>query len=142
MSTKPGPAADIEPRSYWRRRDDRALVRVRDRADGYVRLERGEFMWHDAFRLVHAALYDRSAMRSQFAMCCSNLAEFRVYWHPERSKIIARSLVCARAFKIPAGVVEVGVYCSPFSPEDFLDDLDSCIALHERSTTARQAAAL
>lgn len=140
MSTKPGPAADIEPRSLWRNRDG-AIVRVRDRADGYVRAEGGDFVWHRSFRETHAPLYDRPDARSQFSMCTANLAEFRMYWNPNTGKLIARSMICARAFKIPAGVVTIGVYCAPFDPDDFLSDLDSCITAYER-IAARHAAAI
>lgn len=139
MSTKPGPAADIEPRSLWRRRDDGALVRVRDRADGYVRPDSGEFVWHSGFRAMHVPLYDRPDARSQFSMCCANLAEFRMLWNPATGKLIARSVICKREFRIPAGVVPIGVYCAPFDPEYFLSDLDSCITLYERYTAALQA---
>lgn len=141
MSVRAGPAGDIEPRSLWRRNVDGVLVKVLDRAEGFVRAEGSpQHVWHGEFRRAHTALYDRPGARSQFSMYCANLAEFRMYWNPATGKLIARSLVCARAFRLPPDIVTVGVYCAPFSPEEFLRDLDSCIALHER-TSARQAAA-
>lgn len=115
---------------------------VMHRTQDYVQLAPVESrqLYHRAFRAAHTPLYDRPDARSQFSMCCANLAEFRMYWDPPTGKLIARSVICARAFKVPPSVIAIGVYCAPFDPEDFLNDLDSSITAYERIASRHAAA--
>lgn len=143
MSDHANPAADILPRSVWDGRGSR--VRILATAGGYVRYVRLEgppsmLVHHLAFRREFAPRYNRRAMKSQFSMSCSNLAEFRAYWIGDPERFLARSVACQRAFRIPAGAVEIGVYAHPFNPDAFLADLDCVIATIDNQ--ARRSAAV
>ncbi len=136
MSDRENAASDIAQGSAWNsvQRVDRATVL--STGGGYVRYSLASdraprVLHHVTFRALYEPLFDRRQVRSQFSMTCANLAEFDVFWNPMKRKIIARSVTCSRRFALPAGVVKVGTYSSPFSAEDFLNDLDCLLATND-----------
>lgn len=49
-------------------------------------------------------------IRSRIASALCNLDAFRLFWLAAQRVVVARSLSGQRAFRVPAGAVEVGVY--------------------------------
>lgn len=151
MSDRANPAADILPRSVWEPTGPFIVplivrstrIAVLSTAGGYVRYRRGDepaqVVHHATFRRWFRPLYDRRAVRSQFTMSLANLGEFRVFWLPDLRRMVARSVACSRHFRIPEGAVPVGTYSSPFTADQFLDDLDCVLATLDHE--ARSAAA-
>lgn len=143
MTDHANPAADILPRSVWEAKDGER-IRVLDTGGGYVAYVKANgaarHVHHSTFRREYQPLYDRRAVKSQFSMTCSNLAEFKAYWLPGERKLVARSVSCQREFRVPAEAVLIGHYAHGIDAEAFLKDLDCVIS--QLAAQARRSAAI
>lgn len=94
---------------------------------------------HDADERVVARMRLCERVRAQFLVSLCNLQSFHAFWEPYAEKLLARSTkrTVAEAYQpsrgrggaVPASAVYVGTYTTPFSPDQFLEDLDDHIAL-------------
>lgn len=133
-------AADIAPGSTWL--SESSAVRVVSVCSGYVRYMDGQVLGmchHDLFRREFSRPYDARHIRSWFAMCLNNLAEFHAYYSPSRQRTFARSVTrqpeeayaASRGSPaLPADAVYVRTYADPATPNDFIQDLNDVLACH------------
>lgn len=134
---------DILPGSTWIAVDgSRAIVRTA--AARYVSFMASGIMappvHESAFRARFQPLYDRAAVRSQFSMSLANLGEFRVYWLPERRRIVARSVCCTRHFAVPEGAQLVGTFADPCKADAFFEALDVVVRMPAEEARKARAA--
>lgn len=80
---------------------------------------------------------ERAAVRRYFIVCLNNLPEFDAYWLPAARWIAARSVIAEKRHALPDDAIHLGTYASPCNPDDFVSDLEDCLAQHENVAPTR-----
>ncbi len=67
---------------------------------------------------------ERAAARSSFSCAMANLWDASIYWHPHQRRILCRSTIARKRFRVPMDAVLIGRYSRPFSASEFIRDLE------------------
>ncbi|MGE0583461.1 MAG: hypothetical protein AB7P31_15165 [Steroidobacteraceae bacterium] len=67
-------------------------------------------------------------LRQQVSCSLVNLGEFRLYWLPEKRRVVTRSVTVRRRFGVPEGAVLVGKFSPPITQAEVVRDLAELVA--------------
>lgn len=79
-------------------------------------------------------------LRSRISMTLCNLREARLYWLPDRHKLVARGVGCVKRQRLPDGALLIGIYSHPMPAQAVVDDLLDLLAVQEASPAAQAGA--